>query len=292
MTQHTLADYLSIIRRVLPQLDGQEAVINQAGQNNVVLMVDEQFIFRFPRYQDGLDRLRSEVHLLKVIAPHVTLPIPNPRYLNLSAPIGEAFMGYPMLEGQTINIYSLESQFDDVTCERLAKQLADFLQSLHRVPLSALGTQTIASEGYAYWARMYEQIQQHLFHQMRPDARGDVQALFENYLQTETSFQPTIIHGDFGTGNLLFDTQKQAFSGVIDFGFATVGDPAIDLSAIHGFNRRGKVFFERMMRYYPELDAMRPRIEFYSGTFALQEALHGALNNDEEALQAGLEPYR
>ena len=34
-----------------------------------------------------------------------------------------------------------------------------------------------------------------------------------------------------------------------------------------------------------------PRILFYIGTYALQEALYGIENNDIEALEAGLEDY-
>ena len=42
---------------------------------------------------------------------------------------------------------------------------------------------------------------------------------------------------------------------------------------------------------YPGVDAMRARMRFYVGTFALQEALFGAKQGDPEALRAGLARY-
>jgi len=35
-------------------------------------------------------------------------------------------------------------------------------------------------------------------------------------------------YGDFGTGNILYDPQTLTISGIIDFGFAGLGDGALD----------------------------------------------------------------
>ncbi|MCP4426075.1 MAG: phosphotransferase [Chloroflexi bacterium] len=34
------------------------------------------------------------------------------------------------------------------------------------------------------------------------------------------TYKPSLRHGDFGTGNILYNPQRQAISGIIDFGFA------------------------------------------------------------------------
>ena len=43
-------------------------------------------------------------------------------------------------------------------------------------------------------------------------------------------YDACLIHGDFGTANLLFAEGR--ISGVIDFGFCGSGDPAQDLGAL------------------------------------------------------------
>lgn len=42
---------------------------------------------------------------------------------------------------------------------------------------------------------------------------------------------------------------------------------------------------------YPEGEKIKERVKFYRSTFALQEALHGIENNDEEAFRNGIAAY-
>lgn len=284
--------YKEQIQQIYPELAIHDIQINQAGQNNIVLIINDAIVFRFPRYEAGRKQLQIEQHILSLLKNHLPLPIPNPHYLNLSAPIHQAFIGYPKIEGEIINIYTLEQTFDDETCDKLAGQLASFLLALHTASTDTLRSILPATDDYSYWHQVYKQVQVSLYPYMRADAREQITDHFERFFQnTQKTFVPTLIHGDFGTGNILFDRKTQSFSGVIDFGSCSISDPAIDLAALYGFEGRGEQFFNRMLRYYPNLDAMLPRIQFYSGTFALLEALHGVHHNDDDALKAGLESY-
>jgi aminoglycoside 2''-phosphotransferase len=79
---------------------------------------------------------------------------------------------------------------------------------------------------------------------------------------------------------------KPSESGVIDFDSARVGDPANDLAAASCYG------LDRLARVYPEADAAIPRVQFYVGTFALQEALFGVENGDDGAFERGIAAYR
>ena len=94
------------------------------------------------------------------------------------------------------------------------------------------------------------------------------------------AFTPAVIHGDFGTGNLLFDPQRGAMTGVIDFGSATLGDPANDVAALLTY---GEPFVRQGIAAYPAMEAMLPRARFYLRTFPLQDALYGIEQNDADA---------
>jgi aminoglycoside 2''-phosphotransferase len=287
-----LESCLTTIRNAYPDITLNQVRAVEDGQFNYVVIADEQYVFRFPRYENGRQQLQAEVAMLKALQNRLPVAVPNPTYTHLDAPIGEAFIGYTMLHGSLLDVYAIESIFDDATSEKLAQQLAGFLKELHSIPLDTIPAELSQPPHRDHWVDMYQRIQTKLFDRMHSDARTAVTQHFESYLNEPEKFEyiPCLIHGDFGYGNILFDEQTKSVCAVLDLE-AIQGDPAIDLAALYGFNGRGQVFAKRIARYYPEMEAMMPRILFYSGTYALEEALHGIENGDDEALEAGLEPY-
>ena len=165
-----------------------------------------------------------------------------------------------------------------------------FYGELHRIPVERLGTGLPIQDGPEEWASLYAEIRQHLFPWMRLDAREWVTNHFETYLNTTTLhiYEPALRHGDFGTCNILYDRATQAIGGVIDFGFAGIGDPALDIAAI---SRYGETFMGRFSDTYPEIELMLERARFYTGTYALQEALHGFKKGDQDAFESGMALY-
>jgi len=78
-------------------------------------------------------------------------------------------------------------------------------------------------------------------------------------------------------------------TGIIDFTSAAAGDPAYDLAGLLACY--GEAFVRSCARRYPAIDGLWGRIRHYAGRFALEEALFGVENGDDEALRAGLEGF-
>lgn len=76
---------------------------------------------------------------------------------------------------------------------------------------------------------------------------------------------------------------------MIDFGGAAVGDPAVDVAAAWTM---GDPVLAGLVGAYPKAGALVARADFIRGSYALQEALHGARHGDDDALAAGLAEYR
>ncbi len=282
------------ISEVYPNLDIYSAEFRVGGQYNDILIVNGSLLFRFPRYLEAFATLADETLILQAIQGNLPLPTPNPVYAHLdSSNFKKSFVGYPMLAGETVDIYGLESRYDDATCQRLADQLADFLKALHTISTDQLPVKMGENNGREYWRDMYQRIREKLFPLMSLSGREQVINHFEPYLADHHHFDytPVLHHGDFGTGNILFNDTSQSFTGVIDFGSAGLGDAAVDLAAVYGWRGRGETFARRMFSRYPELEAMLPRAQFYAGTFLLQEALFGAEINQPDLIESGLEPY-
>jgi len=284
---------LQVIRRAYPELAiNSVEPHNHEGQFNNLLIINDELIFRFPRYVDGVASILKEIRVLSRIQGCTTLPIPNPIYSSQETDrVGEVFMGYPCLPGETLWQPVFTQIEDERIIDRWGEQLAGFLRELHAIPSQTIGNNFPLQDGLAEWKNLYADIRKHLFAFMRPEARDEVSFHFEDFLKNPAlhSYQPALRHGDFGFGNILYDPQTMNISGVIDFGFVGLGDPAIDFASASVL---GEKIFKRICQAYPNSHSMLERARFYRGTYALQEALHGLRKDDQEAFESGIEPYR
>ncbi len=284
--------FVETIHQIYPQLAIERVRLNQEGQYNDVLIVNDEWVFRFAKFAQGIDALKREAAILHRIQNYITIAIPNPifHYLD-SNKIGEAFVGYRLLPGQPLWLENFQAIADLDVQMRMAHQLAGFLRQLHTIPISQFhGLNLPIADHVQEWHDLYQRIRQRLFSKMRADAREQVTSHFENYFANPHAyhFEPVLRHGDFGTGNLLYDPATFTINGVIDFGATTLGDPAIDFAGLLSF---GEDFCRHCYTIYPELEEMEERVSFYRGTFALQEALYGAETGDRAAFASGMEMY-
>jgi aminoglycoside 2''-phosphotransferase len=286
----TVEPLLARIREVYPDLVTSDAqLVSGHGQNNQILIVDERLIFRFPRYVGGIARLMRTTRILRAIRTALPLEIPDPTYSSFDeAAVGKAFVGYPLIRGEPLWTEAFERLPDEGIRQRVVDQLAVFLRALHDVPVNKVLTEAVVGfDPLAEWRDLYDRIRLRLFPAMRPDARQAVSRHFELFLGNPASRQirPALVHGDFGTSNILYDPDTGNVVGVIDFDSTDVGDPAVDFAAASCYG------LQRFARVYPEVSAMANRVNFYRGTFALQEALFGAENGDDVAYRAGMAAY-
>jgi len=282
--------YLQAIRAANPGLDIHAARLHTGeGQFSDIVFINDDLIFRFPRYEENIRDFLREIEVLEKLQGYLSLPIPDPIYVSSETrTVGSVFMGYKLLTGEPLFRNVLNTITDESTLEVLAHQLADFLHGLHHLSTAALGLDLPVNDALAESRTLYSDIQEHLFPLMRPEARSAVTKHFEDYFNESSlhEYEPVMIHGDFGGSNILFDGDR--ISGIIDFSFAGLDDTARDIAAVSTY---GEAFFARIRRHYPDIDPLLERAKFYRGTFALQEALHGFRSHDREAFESGMEDY-
>jgi len=282
------------ITRVYPHFPVGQVLLNTDGQNSTVLVINGEWIFRFPRYEHVLRQMRVETALLHALHGRLPLSIPEPEYTHLHAvQPGSAFMGYRCIPGQPLWREVFRQINHPEVIQTLANQLGTFLLSLHTTPAGILaGLDLERAETQAGTQDLYRRIQDKLFPLMSASGRKRAAGHFEPFLADSQNFvfQPVLRHGDFGTSNLIYDRTSGRLNGVIDFSFAALGDPAFDFAGL--LSSYGQAFVERCQASYTGLERMLERVRFYWGTFALEEALFGYENGDEAALQAGLAAYQ
>ncbi len=285
-----LSPYIHVLQQAYPDLVVNTVDAISHGQHNTVLDVNDQFIFRFPKYIEGLHTLKQEVTLLKHIQGRISLASPEPRFACL-ADLSGAFMGYPKIPGEPLWNDLLNST-SFTTQSNLAKQLGGFLSSLHRLSsITELVTCLTRNDTASQWTEIFRRIRIKLIPHMRPDAQTRVIKYFERFLNEPKHFayKPVLKHGDFGASNILFDRTTNFISGIIDFSNASLGDPAYDFAGL--LSSYGENFVCQAGCSYPSFEDLWPRIRFYQNTFALLEALFGIENLDMSAYESGMANY-
>lgn len=269
--------YLRQIREHYPDLQVDTAILNQDGQYNDIVIVNDALIFRFAKVTESVETLRKEIAILRSLQGQVSLAVPNPIYDNAEADtIGEAFIGYPMIPGKPLHFHDLRATANARARERMASQLSRFLYELHHIAAhTVIPTELPFCDTQDEWKYMYERVQAQLFRYMRPDACRQVAEQWEDFLDNADlyKFEPAFRHGDFGAENIIYDPGGQSVVGILDFGGAGLGDPAVDFAGL--FASYGEGFYHQCCSFYPEMEQAMMRVQFYCQTFALEEALFG-----------------
>jgi len=268
--------YLNEIRAAYPRLQFDRARLDLDGLVNDVVILDEAWVFRFPKDDWAREVLQHEARVLALARRRVSLPLPE-------LELHPSFAAYRMIPGRALFREDIFSRSEPEQ-EALAEVLGTFLRELHSISAAEAAQYEIGPSGAArtldHWRELYTRVEQELFPLLMAHQRQWVRRRFAPVLEGELSLEhtPVLVHGDLGQYHLLYDPQANRLNGVIDFGTAGLGDPAVDLAAV--IDAFGERFLERMLPYYPGILPALDRARFWASTLELQWALGGLRSGD------------
>jgi len=70
-------DYLRLIAEHFPEVKFVKSKFITTGWDNDVIILDDEFVFRFPKRDEYLPRFAAEVKLLNYLTPKSPIPVPN-----------------------------------------------------------------------------------------------------------------------------------------------------------------------------------------------------------------------
>ena len=154
----------------------------------------------------------------------VAAPLPVPFHVEAD------FTLHHMLHGTATSRADL-ARLDDRSHDRLldavAQLLAEFASAaVARAPVSP------ATTSAARLAGLKERALQHVVPLMWQHQRDWFRELFEAVEQTAFDAPPCMIHGDLAPYHVLHDPETGELTGILDFGVAGLGDPAVDLACL------------------------------------------------------------
>ena len=265
-------DYLDKIGQAHPELSLERLDFNQDGMVNDVVIVDDDLVCRFPRNDWGRNELQHEARVLELVRRHVTVPIPRFEVLE------DGFASYRFLPGVPLT-RGLLLRLPEATGSAVLAEVVHFVRTLHDIPRSELEAAgigpSVTNRDRNWWLKFLDDFRERVFPQLMRYQRAFVDEHFEPVVSGELSlaYEPRLVSGDLAPYHLLFDPAASRLAGVIDFGTAGLGDPAVDLATL--LNVYGESLLDPALEVYPELRSCLDRARFWAGTLELQWALLG-----------------
>lgn len=193
-----------------------------AGWDNALFRLGDQWCVRLPRRQIAAGLIENEQTWLPQLAPHLPIPIPVPYRMGKPTP------NYPWC-------WSVLPWLTGVTADQTephanqAPRLAAFLRSLHTpTPTNAPINPFRGVPLYERTASVEERLQR-----LEPKTAlitPQVWDIWKQALAAPIDVSATWLHSDLHARNVL--VEDGAITGIIDWGDITSGDIATDLAAI------------------------------------------------------------
>jgi aminoglycoside 2''-phosphotransferase len=271
------AAYLDSIHAIFPALVIKSMHFNQDSMVNDVVIVNDQFIVRFPKDRHTKESLARESRILKLIKERAEMPVPHFEYQAQDVVMYRKMVGEPLTRERLL-------RQDEVRQDRTTEQLALFFSQMHAIPRELVEQHDIGmsevERSLEDWSAMFAEIQRELFPFLWAHQKSWVRQIFTPVLDGQISlrYQPVLIHGDLGVYHILYDPIQERINGIIDFGTSGLGDPACDFACI--IQSLGESFLQRMAQFSDAITPALNRARFRAGVLELEWALHGIRNND------------
>ena len=279
------------LRAAFPDLRVERRDFAGEGYDSVALLVNGAYIFRFAKRPDVAIRQAREATLLPLLVDR--LPMAVPRYTHVWADPawpGARIVGYRLIPGEQL--------FPDRALPEhratQAAQLGAFVSALHAIAVDearqcgALGGD--AESWRAEYRDFFGEAREHMLPLFDAHERAAIESFWLGFLEDDGNFTfaPALVHRDLNTEHILFDPATGRLTGVIDWGDASIGDPAIDFTAIR--RELGEDFCRQTLAAYclPRDASFVSRMDFYNRMIPFHELRFGQVDGSPEHVEQGL----
>src|SRR3989339_719714 len=274
---------LNKIKEEFPKLKIIKYKIIEKGWDNSVLLINNKYIFRFPRNKENLSHFKSELSILKELNKISKIKLPD--YIFISKE--RSFGGYKLIEGFDFT----KRVFNKLNNkEYIAKQLAHFLSILHNFPIKKArksGFSETINYNIEGRRKEFEERKRIYFSTLSKEEVKCVVKYHEIFFSLNSKFKKVIRHGDLVEDHILVNVKNNKINGIIDFGDTNIGDPAADFAYFYTFD---KEFVNKIYKNYkgPKDKNFLLRAKYYRYQISMNNAYYGVINKDKKLLNKGL----
>lgn len=235
--------FIQKIKNDFPEIKWKKHRVITHGWDHIIIVLDEKIIFRFPKDQDYQDEFQNEIQLLHYLKKKVNVGIPEYNYISKDKSIA----GYNMVGGRELTL----SRFRKLSASEkdiVAKQLAEFLSTLHATQKSIIAKYNVHTENQEQlYKKLVRDTKKLLFPRLQ---KKDIQRIEEYFAELKEAlghnYSNALVHNDLAPDHILWDSKNKQIN-IIDFSDRAFGDPAIDFSGLFEY---GTKFTEKVFKLY------------------------------------------
>lgn len=222
---------LKIIKRLYPS--SQSIRFIEHGYDNLVGLVDQSYVVRFLRSEEGWQRSQYEKQILDALAGVRSVQIPkilddskDPAYTIMSFLHGEH------LAPAVVRAFSEEDQ------KRFAEDVATFAFEMHsllsveeaKVHREQLNLDNLKEKPWK------THLEEYLLNYTFPNHEQDrfAKEVYKKWEEARSQHKTVVVHDDLHNENMLFDGTK--LTGVLDFGDTNIGTPEQEFRQLYRIN--------------------------------------------------------
>ncbi|MDM5187670.1 aminoglycoside phosphotransferase family protein [Bacillus sp. DX4.1] len=285
--------YIQHVQRALPNVKIHSCKQNDKGWDNVAIIINQEWLFRFPRKLEYAKKIPREKQLCEALSQslqNIKVPQYHLLYKKKTDKIPICSY-YKLIHGEPFTRETLE-RLTPHEQNKIITQLASFLAALHMIPVeSAIKCGFSVEHPTSYWRHLQSKLEHYLSSTLTTPKRKVLDYFFEAFFEQihVSALSQTIIHADFTHQHILFHEKRKQIAGIIDFGDAQIGDPAFDFAGL--YNDFGSEFTYEVYKQYRTLAPHRDSsfferiIHFYQYSPLLHNLIYTFEINDIKMME-------
>jgi len=225
-----------ILNSAFPRLGGMPVEFLDEGWDFRVFEVGGEWVFRFPKHEGSVRKLKmelallSKLNLLRAVTDSPWLRIPDYEYSGISpGDTGWSFGGYRKLPG--VPGHACE----EIDWPSVTRQLGWFLSWLHGCSIDSARQVGVPEmpDLVDYWhARSLAELETLSVDQVD---NGEVRRFLEDHRPASFAGPMCLTHNDLFIEHVLLHPGSGRISAIIDWSDAVIGEPALDFGALYSW---------------------------------------------------------
>jgi aminoglycoside phosphotransferase (APT) family kinase protein len=196
------------------------------------------------------DIMAAEVTVLRLLRQHTSLPVPEVHTYDASRTLlDHEFFLMDYLPG--VPLHKVRRDLSHEVQQRLGREIGGYLREINTIQGAAFGYGSDNMPRFATWREAYDAMLQDVLHDGEdmdvelPRPYSQIYNLAcQHYAALDEVTTPYLVHWDLWDGNILFDTETQTITGIIDHERALWGDPLMELNFGTGLYKPDSAFAE------------------------------------------------
>ncbi len=265
-----------IINLAFPAMRGMPVEFLDEGWDFRVFEVGGEWVFRFPKHEGSVHKLKMELallpklNLLRTVTDSPSLRIPDYEYSGISpGDQGWPFAGYRKLPG--IPGHACE----EIDWPSVTRQLGSFLSWLHGCSIDSARQVGVPEmpDLVDYWhVRSLAELETLSVDQVD---NGEVRRFLEDHRPAPFAGPMCLTHNDLFIEHVLLHPGSGRISAIIDWSDAVIGEPVLDFGALYSWLGTKRV--HRVLASYsrPVDDQVLARARYLAACRALRDIAQG-----------------